>query len=230
MTIPMPAASPSQGAPVQKKSGSIMPAIRPAAITVGAFGALLVLVQLINMVTSYWLNPHFGIISRQLGGLDGVVFAPLLHSSWQHLLSNLIPLLILGFLVMVNGVKQFVAVTLLVWVVSGIGVWLAGPSNTVTVGASSLVFGWLAYLVCRGVFNRNVGQILLGILLLVIWGGIFWTGIVGVALGPGSSNISWQGHLFGAIGGVLAAFLVSRADGPRRRAKPAAPAALPPPA
>ena len=76
-------------------------------------------------------------------------------------------------------------------------------------GASGIVFGWLAFLVVRGVFTRNVGQILVGLVLLSLWGGIFW-GVL-----PGAAGISWQAHLFGAIGGVLAAFLTARADRPR---------------
>jgi membrane associated rhomboid family serine protease len=73
-----------------------------------------------------------------------------------------------------------------------------------------VVFGWLAYLVVRGVFTRSLGQIAIGLVLLALWGGIFW-GVL-----PGANGISWQAHLFGALGGVLAGFLTSRADGPRR--------------
>jgi membrane associated rhomboid family serine protease len=211
-------------APVPKKN-SMMPAVRPAAITIGSLAVVIVVLQVVNSLSSYWLTHHLGIVSRTVHGLWGILCAPLLHASWSHLLGNIIPLVVLGFLLMVGGVRQFVAVTVLVWLVSGIGVWLTGPGNTTTIGASALVFGWLAYLVVRGFFNRSGGQIAIGILLLAIWGGIFWTGIVSAAFG-GVGGISWQGHLFGAIGGVLAAFLVARADGPRR-AKKQEPAALP---
>ncbi|MTD13354.1 rhomboid family intramembrane serine protease [Nakamurella sp. YIM 132087] len=220
---------PSDPAPVAKAkdSSSLMPAVKPAAITVGAFAVVLVVVQVVNALMSYKLG-QYGIVSRTGSGLLGIVTAPFLHGSWGHLLSNLVPLVVFGFLIMVGGVRQFVAVTILVWLISGFGVWLFGPSNAVTVGASGLVFGWLAYLVARGVFNRSVGQILLGVLLLAIWGGIFWTGIISVALSAGETGISWQGHLFGAIGGVLAAFLVAKADGPRRpKVNPAAAPQLP---
>lgn len=219
----MPAFPPPAG-PAKKGSAALLPAVRPAAITVGVFGVLLVIIQVVNSLMNYWLRDHFGIVSRSTSGLLGILTAPLLHTSWPHLLSNLVPLVIFGFLIMVGGVRQFVAVTIMVWLISGVGVWLAGPSHTITVGASALIFGWLAYLVCRGVFTRNIGQVLVGILLLAVWGGIFWTGIVHVALGPAGSGISWQGHLFGAVGGVLAAFLVARADGPRRSSRAARPA------
>jgi membrane associated rhomboid family serine protease len=196
---------------------SLLPArTRQAVLTMGIAGVLLVVVQLVNMITSYWMVQHWGIVSRSAHGLIGITTAPLLQTGWGHLLANIVPLLIFGFLVLAGGVRQFVAVTVMVWLISGFGVWLTGPSHAVTVGASGLVFGYLAYLVARGFFSRKVGQILVGLVLLAIWGGIFW------GLLPGSSGISWQGHLFGALGGLLAAFLASRADGPRR-ARPAAP-------
>lgn len=211
MTFPMPAASGSGGVPSKKRPSVLVPSrIKPAAITIGAFGAVLVVVQIVNMILGYRLNAE-GIVPRTLGGLWGVLDAPFLHGGWGHLISNLIPLLIFGFLILVSGLRQFVAVTVLVWLISGIGVWLTAPSHSVTVGASTLVFGWLAFLVLRGFFSRHFAQIAVGIVLLALWGGIFW------GLLPGKEGISWQGHLFGALGGALAAFLVARADGPRRK-------------
>ena len=206
---------PSESAPAKKKS-TFLPAVKPAVVTVGTLTVVLVVLQIVNTFSHYSLDRSLGIYPRTLHGLWGVLMAPLLHWSWGHLLSNLIPFMVLGFLIMVGGVRQFVSVTILVWLISGLGVWLIAPANGVTVGASGLVFGWLAYLVFRGIFTRNWGQIGVGILLLAIWGGIFWTGIISTAL-FGSNGISWQGHLFGAIGGLLAAFLVARADGPRQK-------------
>ncbi len=212
MTVSLP----SSAEPARKSGKSLLPAkVQPAIITVGAFGAVLVVVQVVNMAMGYRLNAE-GIVPRTIGGLWGVLDAPLLHTGWGHLAANIVPLLIFGFLIMVGGVRQFVAVTLLVWLISGIGVWLTATSGSVTVGASGLVFGWLAFLVARGVFTRQIGQILIGLVLLALWGGIFW------GLLPSANGISWQAHLFGAIGGVLAAFLVAKADGPRRAKKAAA--------
>ena len=202
---PLPA--PLGGSPAKKERGSLIPArVKPAVVVVGSFGLLLVVIQLVNSAMSYRLDSEFGILPRTWDGLVGVLTAPLLHGSWGHLLSNLVPLLIFGVLIMLSSTRQFVAVTVLVWLVSG------------------LVFGWLAYLVTRGVFTRNLGQIAIGVVLLVLWGGVFWTGIIKVAVQDINQvvTISWQGHLFGAIGGVLAAFLVARADGPRRK-QPAQP-------
>ena len=228
MTIPLLPDPAGRAAARSGRGGLLVAKARPAAITVSSFGLLLVIVQVINSVTSYRLNAHFGIASRSLHGLMGVVTAPLLHQGWGHLLSNLVPLLICGFLILIVSVRQFIAVTVLVWLIAGLGVWVLGPAHSITIGASGLVFGWLAFLVTRGVFTRNFGQIAIGVVLLAIWGGVFWTGIVKVAVADitGVVTISWQGHLFGAIGGVLAAFLASRVDG-QRRTKPKTPSLTP---
>lgn len=189
--------------------------LKASAVTVGSLAGLMVVLQALTSLSGSALTQNLGIHPRSGDGLLGIVFAPLLHGSWTHLWANLVLVLILGFLVMLGGARQFVGVTAVVWIVSGLGVWLTAPSNSVTIGASVLVFGWLAYLVVRGVFTRDGWQIALGLVLLVLWGSMFWTGIAGAAFGPG--QVSWQGHLFGAIGGVLAAFLVARADGGARR-------------
>lgn len=207
-------------APTKKKRTLLPDSFRPAIITLGALAGVMMILQILNSLAPSWnLNQMFGLRPREVGGLDGILLAPLLHGGWPHLLGNLVPLLVFGLLLFVGGVRQFVVVTVLVWLVSGVGVWLAGPAG-VTVGASGLVFGWLAYLVARGVFTRNIGQILVGAVLLLIWGSLFWTGIITTAIKDlaGDNGVSWQAHLFGAIGGVLAAFLVARADGPRRKA------------
>lgn len=207
-------------APRRRRAPLTGETLRTAAVTVGVLAAVMVVLQVINTLTGSALTRTFGITPRDGDGLIGVVLAPLLHSSWGHLAGNLVLVLILGFLVMLGGARQFVGVTAVVWIVGGLGVWLTAPANSVTIGASVLVFGWLAYLVVRGVVTRDPWEIVLGLVLLVLYGSLFWTGIAGAAFGPGS--VSWQGHLFGAVGGVLAAVLVARADGtarplPRRR-------------
>lgn len=152
-----------------------------------------------------------GIVPRQVGGLDGILWAPLLHGNWAHLLSNTLPLLVLGWLVMSGGLRQFIAVTVTVWVIGGLGTWLVG-APPVHVGASGVAFGWLVFLLVRGFFLRSFGQVLVSAVLFFYWGGMLW-GVL-----PGQPGISWEGHLFGALGGLLAAWLVARST----RSKPAA--------
>ena len=151
-----------------------------------------------------------GVRPREVDGLDGIVFAPLLHAGWQHLEANTLPLLVFGFLILLAGVPRWLSVTAVVWLVGGVGTWLTGQPHSVHLGASVLAFGWLAYLLVRGVFSRRPGQVLLGVLLLFLYGGLLW-GVL-----PNSTGVSWQGHLFGAVGGALAAWWWGERDRARR--------------
>lgn len=173
-----------------------------AAIVVMSFTMLLYLVELIDVILPANLD-RGGIQPRSLSGLDGIAWAPVLHVGWGHLFSNTVPVLVFGFLAMAGGIAQWLGVTATIWVVSGLGVWLTGPTGF-TVGASGLAFGWLAFLLVRGLFNRSIAQLLVAAVLLFFWGGMLW-GIL-----PGNPGISWQGHLFGALGGVFAAWLLAR--------------------
>jgi membrane associated rhomboid family serine protease len=174
------------------------PPWQTAGIVIIAFVAALWVIEIVNSASGGDLTDD-GIRPRQLGGLWGVLWAPLLHANFTHLESNTIPLLVLGFLVLLGGLVRFGVVTATVWLVSGIGVWIVGGSNTVVVGASGIAFGWLAYIIVRGVFTRSFLQLALGVVILVIYGSLLW-GVL-----PGQPGVSWQGHLFGALGGVLAA-------------------------
>jgi membrane associated rhomboid family serine protease len=196
----------------------VPPNPKQAALVVLGFTAFLYLVELIDMALPLSLD-DLGIVARTWGGLDGVIWAPLLHGGWDHLIGNTIPVLVFGFLAMAGGVGQWVAVTVTIWLVSGLGVWLTAPSDVVTVGASGVAFGWLAFLLVRGIFNRSLKQLGVAVVLFLYWGST----LLGVL--PGNQLISWQGHLFGALAGVLTAWLTSRAT--RARAKAAATPTIP---
>ena len=182
-----------------------------AMVTMLLFTGVLYGVEFADQVTGNSLDDD-GIIARRVDGLDGILWAPLLHAGWAHLIANTLPFLIFGFLAMAGGIRQFLVVTGLIWVISGLGVWLTAPDGSVTVGASGIIFGWLVFLLARGFFARSGRQILLAVVLFFFWGGI----LLGVL--PGQANISWQGHLFGALAGLLAARLVASAD--RRQRQP----------
>ncbi|SDU68032.1 Rhomboid family protein [Amycolatopsis keratiniphila] len=211
---------PPQPVPASESSGTdpakrvLPPNPRAAAIVALAFTALLYLVELVDVVLPADLDQSGGIVAREVSDLDGVLWAPLLHAGWGHLFSNTVPVLVFAFLAMSAGIGRWVLVTAIIWVLSGLGVWLIAPGGTVTVGASGVAFGWLAFLLVRGIFNRAVGQILVAVVLLGIWSGMLW------GLLPGDPGVSWQGHLFGALSGVFAAWLMARAD--RSQAKKAA--------
>ena len=185
---------------------------RQAAIVVGGFVVLLYLIELVDAILPTNLD-RFGIEPRRVSGLDGIAWAPLLHHGWGHLLANTLPVLIFGFLAMSSGLGQWIAVSATIWLVSGIGVWLTGGSG-VTVGASGLALGWLTFLLVRGIFTRSFGQLLVAVVLFMYWGST----LLGVL--PGNPGVSWQGHLFGAAAGVLAAWIVTVANR-RAQAKPA---------
>jgi membrane associated rhomboid family serine protease len=165
-------------------------------------------VELVNLLDSYRLD-SYGIVPRSASHLDGIVFAPFLHASIAHILGNTIPLVILGFLIALAGARRLLSVTAIVALVSGIGVWLIAPAHTDTFGASGVVFGYATYLVSRGLFNRKLVEVALGAFVAVIFGGIL---IVDLIPHPG---VSWQAHLFGGIGGVLAASTLSARTGQR---------------
>ncbi|HLN75567.1 MAG TPA: rhomboid family intramembrane serine protease [Nocardioidaceae bacterium] len=188
-----------------------------AAQVIAVFVGVLYVVELVDTILGNRLDGA-GVRPREVDGLDGIIFAPLLHGGWGHLVANTVPLLVFGFLILLSGVARWVAVTAVVWVVGGAGTWLTGGDHTVHLGASVLAFGWLVYLLVRGFFSRSAGQVLLGLVLLILYGGVLW-GVL-----PGTQGVSWQGHLFGAVGGVCAAWWLGRRDRERER-----PQALPRP-
>lgn len=198
-------AGPSGKSSVTESAKRILPANPQAAgIVALAFTALLYLVELADRI----LPGNFedgGIMPRSLSGLDGIIWAPLLHGPWSHLVSNTVPVLVFAFLAMASGIGRWVAVTATIWLLGGFGVWLVGASAT-HIGASGLAFGWLAYLLVRGIFNRSLGQLAVAGVLMVIWGGMLW-GVL-----PGQAGVSWEGHLFGALAGVLAAWVIAKTD------------------
>jgi membrane associated rhomboid family serine protease len=177
--------------------------------TMLSFTAVLWVVEFYDQVTGERLDQD-GIVPRTAAGLEGIVWAPLLHGGWPHLIANTLPFLVFGFLVLANGIARFMLVTGLVWVLGGLGVWLTAPDGSVTIGMSGVIFGWLTYLLVRGFFARSGTQIVLAVVLFLLWGGV----LLGVL--PGQPGVSWQGHLFGALAGVVAAWLVA----PRRVVRP----------
>ena len=192
-----------------RSTARILPARPLSALgTMLSFTALLWVLEFYDQATGQRLDAD-GIVPRTESGLEGIVWAPLLHGGWAHLIANTLPFLIFGFLVLANGVGRFLLVTAVVWLLGGLGVWLVAEPGTVTIGMSGVIFGWLAYLLVRGFFARSGAQILLALVLFFFYGGI----LLGVL--PGQPGVSWQGHLFGALAGVLAAWLVAR----RRRSE-----------
>jgi len=181
---------------------------RQGLAVVGSFVAFLYAVEFVNTLMLHSLNRVFGLRPRTPEGLVDILTFPLLHASLAHLFSNTLPLIIFGFLVFLSGLRVFLTALAASWLGSGLTVWLIGGYN-ITVGASGLVFGLFAFLLVRGFLNRHWGQILLSVVLFLAYGGILF-GVLPTVAG----YVSWQAHLGGAAGGVMAALLL------RRRATP----------
>jgi membrane associated rhomboid family serine protease len=170
--------------------------------------ALLWSIECINALLNHRLN-RWGILPRTFTGLVGIPLSPFLHGSFVHLILNTVPLVTLGSFVAFYGTRIFLTVSLWIILLSGTALWLLGRS-AYHVGASSVLFGYFGYLVARGWYERSVTALLVALLTLVLYGSIVW-GVL-----PTRSYISWEGHLFGLLAGVL----VARFTTPQRRATP----------
>ena len=178
------------------------PAWQQAALLTGGFVVVLWVLEIVDAASGHPLD-EYGVQPRAEDGLLGVVLAPMLHFGFDHLVSNTVPVLVLGFLTLATGVARGLAATAVIWVVGGLGVWLFAQPLSNHAGASVLIFGWIVYLVVRGFLNRRSIEIFIGVAVFLLYSSV----LLGVL--PGQPGVSWQGHLFGAIGGFLAARLLT---------------------
>ena len=175
-----------------------------------AMVALMWVSETIDIAADHRLD-NYGIHPRDVGGLPEILAAPFLHVGFGHLISNTVPFLAMGAAIALGGVARVALVTLIVAVVSGLGVWLIAPANEVHLGASGVVFGYATYLVTRGILSRRLTEIGVGVLVVGVWGVGLLQGLL-----P-QERISWQAHLFGAIGGVIAAYALAKRREPAGR-------------
>jgi membrane associated rhomboid family serine protease len=177
------------------------------AVSAFALTVLMLTVMWALEVTDYLLDgrlDQYGVRAHDTGELPQIFSAPFLHVGFGHLMANSIPFLVLGFLAAARGLTKFAVMNLMVIVIAGMGVWLTGPSDKETLGASILVFGYFGYLLGRGVFERHLADIAIAAVVLLLYG----TMVLGVL--PSNPSISWQGHLFGMLGGVFASWVLRR--------------------
>ena len=193
--------------PKRTPTSTLGDSLQAALTIIAGIVAFLWIVEVIDTIDKHRLDA-WGVRPHTLVGLRGIVFAPFLHSGFGHLIGNTVPFALLGLVVLTGGVPRFFAVTAVVAVTSGAGTWFLGQSNQVHIGASGVVFGYLGYLVSRGFFERKLGQIAAGVLVALVYGGMIW-GVL-----PNQRGVSWQGHFFGLLGGVLAARLLAPAPAP----------------
>ncbi|MFI9727995.1 rhomboid family intramembrane serine protease [Streptomyces sp. NPDC102359] len=186
--------------------------VRAAAVIAAGWVALLWLLEVADVLSGHALD-GFGIVPRTPSELVDVVPAAFVHFGFSHVAANSVPLLVLGFLAALGGIRRFLAVCALIVVADGLGVWLVSPAGSNTAGASGVIFGLFGFLLVSGFVERRPLGILAGVLVAAVWGGSILAG-----LAPTQSGISWQGHLIGLAAGIAAAFLLRR-----RPAKPLEP-------
>ncbi|MEJ6019142.1 rhomboid family intramembrane serine protease [Corynebacterium sp. H113] len=180
---------------------------------VGAAVGFVVTIWIVFLVDTFAFSgglQEYGVQPRTEHGLWGIIFAPVLHSGYEHITANTVSAAIFTALIAFTSKRLWWQVTTVVAIVSGLATWVIGPLGTVHIGASGLVYGWLAFLIVRGFINHALGQIIVGIFLAFSYSGLIW------GVFPTDAPVSWQMHLFGAIGGIIAAFLLKR--GRERRA------------
>jgi membrane associated rhomboid family serine protease len=181
-----------------------------ALIVMCSVGALLWIVQFVNASDHYGLD-RFGVKPRDVDGLWGVVTMPFLHESYGHMFSNTVPLILIGWVLLLSGLRMWAIVTAIVVIGGGALTWLAGPENSVIVGASGMIFGWLGYLLARAYFSRKLKWIVVAVLVLLFFGTLLF------GLFPTlNSNVSWQAHVCGFAAGVGAGALLHPRGGGTR--------------
>jgi membrane associated rhomboid family serine protease len=161
------------------------------------------MLELLDQLSGNQLD-QLGIHARDVDGMPEILTAPFLHAGWDHLISNSLPFVVLGFLVLLSGLARWLVSSLIIIVISGMTAWLLTPANTIILGASGLIFGWLTYLLARGLWTRRPAQVVIAVLVLFVYGGLIW------GVFPGNAGVSWQAHLGGAVAGVFAAWLLHR--------------------
>ncbi|MFD5466522.1 rhomboid family intramembrane serine protease [Kitasatospora sp. NPDC127059] len=184
---------------------------RRALFTMLGIQAVIWSVQVLNWLDDYGLSKEFGLRTEQVGDLPEMFTMPFLHFSWGHIVDNSWPLFVLGFLAAYRGMRKFLLASLVIAVSGGLLVWLLESPNTVTAGASGMIYGYLGYVVLRGVLDRNLLDAAVGLGVAAV----YWTVLIGVL--PIAHGVSWLGHLGGLIGGLAAAVLLRE----RVRPKPA---------
>lgn len=188
----------------EPRSSINWPNVQRAAIITAVFGAFLWVIEGFDYLMPMDLD-SWGVVSwSPTGFFPGLLFMPVLHAGWEHLISNSVPIIVLGFLAAVKGLRTFFTATGIILVVTGVGVWLTSTPGVVTVGASGMIFGYFGYLIARGVFHRSLSDFLIALCVIVGYGSIIW------GIFPSQPQISWQAHLFGFVGGVIAAWRLRR--------------------
>jgi membrane associated rhomboid family serine protease len=189
-----------------------------AIIVMTIFGAVLWIIQVINASENQGLD-RFGLKPRRVDGLWGILTAPFLHDTYGHLVANTFPVILIGWALLLSGVRTWLFVTVVVVVLGDLATWLVAPSGKPIVGASGLVFGWMGYLLARAYFSRKLKWIITAVSLLTIFGAL-----LGNLIPAADTRTSWPSHLCCFAAGVLVGWFLHPRGGRNssrpRRARP----------
>ncbi len=180
--------------------------LKAHAVLLGGFVAFIWILEGVDIFIFNNALDQYGIRPRSWIGLRGILFAPFLHDGFQHVMANSVPFLLLGWFVLMQGTWEFAVVTIMSTVFSGLGAWLFGAPHSVHIGVSGVIMGYFGYLLLRGYFERSFTAVLWSIFIIFLYGGLIW-GVL-----PGQAGVSWQSHLFGFIGGGMAAYALKRME------------------
>lgn len=184
----------------ERAGGRLLGAVAPTAVLIAAMWVA----QFVLIFLGRVIIPGVGLIPRRLDGLDGVLFSPVLHAGWAHLIGNTTALLVLGPLAALVS-RRPVALLVCAWLGSGLLTWVIGTPG-VHIGASGIVYALIAFLIVYGVAVRRIGAVVVSVLVALTHLG---SSLIGLLPAPG---ISWTGHLAGAVVGVLLGLWWGRAD------------------
>ena len=173
--------------------------------------ALMWLVKIIEVSYGIRLS-RWGVVPHTAQGLIGILTLPFLHGSWEHLLSNTVPILVLGTALYYCYPTLANRVMLITWLGSGLLTWCIGDAETTHIGASALVYGLNLFLIFSGFIRGNRMLIVISLIMVFLYGSFIWGMIPSLAI---PQNISWEGHLSGALIGILLAIFL-RKEGPQK--------------
>lgn len=165
--------------------------------------AMMWIVFLVDWIFAMNLN-QWGLVPRNVQHLSGILFMPFLHGDFQHLFSNSIPFFLLGTSICYFYKRQWQLVYAFVYIAGGLLVWLAGRSASVHIGASGIIYGFFGFLFFAGLFRKEIKALIIAVIVAVLYGGLIW------GIFPTQKAISWEGHLFGALAGVIIAYLLRK--------------------
>jgi membrane associated rhomboid family serine protease len=173
------------------------------------FPVVLWAVHLLSLLLNEDLS-KLGLLPRNLVGLLGILTSPLIHADFSHLISNTIPLIILGWIIFSFYPRLSYLLFVFIYLLTGLLVWIFAR-QVFHIGASGIVYGFVSFLFFSGIFRRDNTSIALALVITFLYGGLVW-GMI-----PGWEGISWESHLFGAITGLIAAYLFRKIDPPSKK-------------